>query len=66
MATDDLPGHNLLHAVAALEQSRSYPDLLRVCHALHLWMRDPRAAELQRAFVDWIRQMAERLALAAR
>ena len=25
-------------------------------------MRDPRAGELQRAFVDWIRQMAERLA----
>ena len=30
--------------------------------ALQLWMRDPRAGELQRAFVAWIQQMAERLA----
>ena len=59
---DDLPGHNLLREVAELEQSRSNADLLRVWEALHLWMRDPRAGELQRAFVDWIRQMAERLA----
>ena len=59
---DDLPSRNLLRAVAGLEQSRSYADLLRVWDALQLWLRDPRAAELQRAFVDWIRQMAERLA----
>ena len=59
---DDLPGHNLLREVAALEQSRSNADLLRVWEALQLWMRDPRAGELQRAFVDWVRQMAERLA----
>ena len=59
---DDLPGHNLLREVAALEQSRSNADLLRVWEALQVWMRDPRAGELQRAFVDWIRQMAERLA----
>ena len=43
-------------------RSRSYADLLRVWEVLELWLRDPRAAELQRAFVDWIRQMAERLA----
>ena len=61
-AADDLPGRNLLRAVTGLEQSRSYADLLRVWQALQLWVRDPRAAELQRAFVDWIRQMAERLA----
>ncbi len=59
---DDLPRRNLLRAVAGLEQSRSNADLLRVWEALQLWMRDPRAGELQRAFVDWIRQMAERLA----
>ena len=59
---DDLPTHNLLREVAALEQSRSNADLLRVWEALQVWMRDPRAGELQRASVDWIRQMAERLA----
>ena len=62
VAADDLPRRNLLSAVAGLEQSRSNADLLRVWEALQLWMRDPRAGELQRAFVDWIRQMAERLA----
>ena len=62
VADDDLPQRNLLRAVAALERSRSYADLLRVWEVLELWLRDPRAAELQRAFVDWIRQMAERLA----
>ena len=62
MTADDLPAHNLLREVAALEQSRSNADLLRVWEALQLWMRDPRAGELQRALVDWIRQMAERLA----
>ena len=62
VAADDLPGRNLLRAVAGLEQSRSYVDLLRVWEALQVWLQDPRAAELQRAFVDWIRQMAERLA----
>ena len=30
--------------------------------ALQGWLRDPRGAELQRAFADWVRQMAERLA----
>ena len=54
VTADDLPAHNLLREVAALEQSRSNADLLRVWEALQLWMRDPRAGELQRAFVDWI------------
>ena len=62
VADDDLPGRNLLRAVAALEQSRSFEDVLRVRDALHLWLQDPRAAELRRAFVDWIRQIAERVA----
>ena len=62
LVRDDLPRRNLLRAVAGLEQSRSLADLLRVWGALQPWLRDPRAAELQRAFVDWIRQMAERLA----
>ena len=62
VADDDLPGRNLLHAVAGLEQSRSFGDVLRVRDALQLWLQDPRAAELRRAFVDWIRQIAERVA----
>ena len=62
VGADDLPGRNLLRAVAALEQSRSFEDVLRVREALQLWLRDPRAAELQRAFVDWMRQIAERVA----
>ena len=62
MAEDDLPSRNLLRAVAALERSRSFEDVLRVREALQLWLRDPRAAELQRAFVDWMRQIAERMA----
>ena len=62
LVRDDLPRRNLLRAVAGLEQSQSLADLLRVWEALQPWLRDPRAAELQRAFVDWIRQMAERLA----
>ena len=62
VADDDLPGRNLLRAVAALEQSRSFEDVLRVRDALQLWLQEPRAAELQRAFVDWMRQIAERVA----
>ena len=62
MAADDLPWlGNLLRAVAGLEQSRSYVDVLRVVEALGRWLRDPRAAELQRAFADWVRQIAERV-----
>ena len=59
---DDLPRDNLLRAVAGLEQSRSPADLLQAVAALQGWLRDPRGAELQRAFADWVRQMAERLA----
>ena len=62
MADDDLPSRNLMRAVAALERSRSFEDVLQVREALQLWLRDPRAAELQRAFVDWMRQIAERMA----
>ena len=57
-----MPRRNLLQAVAAVEQSRSFEDVLRVREALQPWLRDPRAAELQRAFVDWMRQIAERMA----
>ena len=59
---DDLPRGNLLRAVVGLEQSRSPEDLLRVVEALQGWLRDGPAGELQRAFLDWVQQMAERLA----
>ena len=62
VAADDLPRRNLLRAVAGLEQSRSPADVLRVVEALQGWLRDRRAGELQRAFAEWVRQMAERLA----
>ena len=62
VADDDLPQRNLLSAVTALEQSRSFEDVLQVRKALQPWAQDPRAAELQRAFVDWMRQIAERVA----
>lgn len=58
----DLPPGILLRALAGLEQSRTPDDLLRVVQALLGWLRDPRTAELRRAFADWVRQMAERLA----
>ena len=45
-----------------LEQSRSPEDVLRVVEALQGWLRARTAVGLQRAFADWVRQMAERLA----
>ena len=59
---DELPRGNLLRAVAGLEQSRSSADLLRTVEALQGWLRGAHAAELRRAFADWVRQMADRLA----
>ena len=62
MAEHDLPPRNLLRAVVGLEQSRAPLDLLRVVQALLDWQPNPRTVELQRAFTDWVRQMAQRLA----
>ena len=62
VAADDLPRRNLLRAVVGLEQSRSPEDVLRVVEALQGWLRARTAVGLQRAFADWVRQMAERLA----
>ena len=62
VAADDLPRRNLLRAVVGLEQSRSPEDVLRVVEALQGWLRGRTAVGLQRAFADWVRQMAERLA----
>ena len=62
VAAEDLPYRNLLRAVARLEQSRSPVDMVRTVHALRRWLRYRGAEELQRAFADWIGQLAERLA----
>ena len=62
VAAEDLPYRNLLRAVARLEQSRSPRDMVRTVYALRRWLRYRGAEELQRAFADWIGQLAERLA----
>ena len=59
---DDLPYRNLLRTVARLEQSRSPEDVVRAVTALQRWLPNRGAEELRRAFVDWIRQIAGRLA----
>ena len=59
---DDLPSRNLMKAVVGLEQSRSTADLVRVVGALQEWLRDPRDGELRRAFAEWVRRLARRLA----
>ena len=58
---DDLPSGNVMTAVVRLEQSRSPADLERVLEALASWLRGPDDNELRRAFVDWVRLLAERL-----
>ena len=40
---------------------RMVEDLLRAVETLQRWLRGTGAAELRRAFADWVRQMAERL-----
>ena len=61
MAAEDLPYRNLLRAVVRLEQCRSWEDVRRVVVALQRWLPKRGAEELRRGFVDWIRQIAERL-----
>ena len=58
----DLPYRNLLRAVARLEQSRSPEDVMRAVKALRRWLPKRGAEELRRAFVDWLCQIAGRLA----
>jgi hypothetical protein len=62
LAEDDLPGGNLVTSVVRLEQSGSNEDLVRVVDALEAKLSDPRDAALRRVFLDWVRQLAERLA----
>ena len=62
VARDDLSEDNLMAAVVGLEQSRSPADLARVAEVLWERLRDPRHDELGRAFVGWMRCLAERFA----
>ena len=61
LAEDDLPGGNLMTSVVRLEQSGSNEDLARVVDALRAKLSDPRDAALRRVFLDWVRQVAERV-----
>ena len=49
-------------SVVQLEQSGSNEDLARVVDALRAKLSDPRDAALRRVFLDWVRQVAERVA----
>ena len=62
LGEDDLPSGNLMTAIVQLERSRSLADLARLVEALRERLGDPGEEELRRAFVDWVRQAAERLA----
>ncbi len=58
---DDLPWRNLMAAVIGLETSRSPADLARVANVLREALAEQADDELRRAFVDWVRQLMERL-----
>ena len=54
---EDLPQHNPVSALIALENSRSVADLKRAVDALVDWLQEPAARELKRSFGEWIRQV---------
>ena len=58
---DDVPDHNLMAAVVALEQSRSPDDLKRAVDALHERSWAPGERELERVFAEWVWRLARRL-----
>ena len=62
LGEDDLPSRNLMTVIVQLERSRSLADLARLVQALRERLGDPGEQELRKAFVDWVRQAAERLA----
>ena len=62
LAQDGLPGDNLMSSVVQLEQSGSAADLARVVETLQATLSDPRESGLRRAFLDWVRQTAARVA----
>ncbi len=62
LAEDDLPSGNLMTSVVQLERIGAAADLVRVVEALQATLSDPRETALRRVFLDWVRQLAERLA----
>ena len=62
LAEDDLPSDNLVTSLVDLERSGSAGDLARVVEALQAKLSDPHEAGLRQAFVDWVRQVAGRVA----
>ena len=62
LAENALPSDNLVTSLVDLERSGSAPDLARVVEALQAKLRDPHDLELRRVFLDWVRQLAARLA----
>ena len=61
LAVDDLPLDNLMRAVVAFEQSRMPADLVRVARALAELLRAPEDSDLAQAFLDWMRQLVNRM-----
>ena len=55
---DDLPRGNLVTALIGFENSRSPEALGRAMSALSEWLRGPEEAELKRAFLQWVLQVA--------
>ena len=53
-----MPRRNLMSAVIAAEQGRSGGDVLRALAGLRPWRWDP---ELERVFMDWGRQVLQRV-----
>ena len=62
LAEDDLPGGNLMTTVVQLERISAEADLVPAVEALQARLSDPREAGLRRVFLDWVLQLAERLA----
>ena len=61
-AENGLPSDNPMTSVVTLEQSGSAKDLARVVEALRAKLGGPHETGLRQAFVDWVRQAAERVA----
>lgn len=64
VAVDDLPLGNLVRALAGFEQSRSPTELAQVAVAVNDWLRERSEPGLADVFVDWMHQIAARMARA--
>ncbi|MCY3810586.1 MAG: Rpn family recombination-promoting nuclease/putative transposase [Gammaproteobacteria bacterium] len=61
---DDLPLGNLIRALVGFEQSRSPDELAQVAVAVNDWLRERPEPGLADVFVDWMHQIAARMARA--